>query len=143
MSKILRKYQEEVVQELADCFVAKRGARHYLHMATGSGKTFTVMEFLVRHYLSKGKRVFWLTHRWVLIEQAINELISQHPKFGPRAVNEREEYNLLSFFGSESNQNTSRLLKKAFLLRRMCQNSESTSCADNSSPRSNCSATYL
>jgi len=106
-------YQEKVIRELYDQYVAKSGGRHYLHMATGSGKTFTVMEFLAHNYLSTGKRVFWITHRWALIEQAIKELTEQHPKYAPptkRYTNSTEsDYECLAYFGSESNKNTKRI----------------------------------
>ena len=49
---------------------AKGKFRGLLVMPTGSGKTFTMVLWLVREHLNKGGRVLWVAHRHDLLEQA-------------------------------------------------------------------------
>lgn len=45
-----------------------------LVMPTGSGKTFTAVNWLLREVVSRGDRVLWLAHRRELLEQAAAEV---------------------------------------------------------------------
>lgn len=48
-------------------------------MPTGSGKTFTAVNWLLSQGVTKGYRVLWLVHRQELVEQTYNEFVKQAP----------------------------------------------------------------
>ena len=48
-------------------------------MPTGSGKTFTVVNWLLENAIPKGYKVIWFAHRKDLIEQAQNAFIHRAP----------------------------------------------------------------
>ena len=73
----LRDYQKEVINELEDEFLDTE-LRAYLNMATGSGKTFTVVEFLWKNFLSEGRPVVWIAKSWPLLYQVVDCLISRY-----------------------------------------------------------------
>ena len=41
-----------------------------LVLPTGGGKTYTASTWLLRHALDKGKKILWLSHRQILLDQA-------------------------------------------------------------------------
>ena len=43
-----------------------------LAIPTGGGKTFIAVEWLLKHWVSKGKKVLWIAHRHELLSQALN-----------------------------------------------------------------------
>jgi len=109
MAKTPWDFQKRVIAELNEHYVGKRGARHYLHMATGSGKTFTVMEFLAGHHLPNKKPILWITHSWNLIEHAVRELTEQHPKYCPQKDQTNQVYSRLAYFTADPNPNAAGL----------------------------------
>ncbi|HRK07568.1 MAG TPA: amidoligase family protein [Pseudobdellovibrionaceae bacterium] len=93
-----RDYQQRALSELRDRYRKDQsGIRGYLYVATGGGKTQIANEFIVNDYLTRGKRVVWLTHNSYLLYQAASELCAQ---FGDRFGDPRD---VLAAFGSENN----------------------------------------
>jgi len=66
---MLRDYQKKAIEAIeaieGDCC---------LHMATGSGKTFTFCELAKRHFTEKVEKVLIVVHRTELLNQAFNSL---------------------------------------------------------------------
>lgn len=48
-------------------------------MPTGSGKTYTAVNWLLKEGVAKGYRIVWLVHRQELVEQTFNEFRKQAP----------------------------------------------------------------
>jgi superfamily II DNA or RNA helicase len=64
-----RQAWDRLTAKLAE-FQTTRVFRGLLVMPTGSGKTFTLVRWLVECVISKGGRVLWVAHRYELLEQA-------------------------------------------------------------------------
>lgn len=62
-------FQDEAVAKLYKHFIKDNRDAGMLVMPTGSGKTRTATYFLIRHMISQGYQVIWLTHRHMLIDQ--------------------------------------------------------------------------
>ena len=71
---ILEDFQLEAVDALEDHFLKKDEKAGFLCLATGGGKTRTTLEFLFKHFISKRKRVLWITHRIELLNQVHEEI---------------------------------------------------------------------
>ena len=70
-------YQKEAIKNLNNHFnldisIPRRNG--LLVMPTGSGKTHTVANWILKHCITKGYQVIWLAHRVDLVEQAFCEL---------------------------------------------------------------------
>lgn len=65
----LYEHQEEAVKRL-DAMNKKDGFRTLLVLPTGGGKTLTAAYWLLRNAVDKGKKILWLAHRYLLLEQA-------------------------------------------------------------------------
>jgi len=48
-----------------------------LEMPTGSGKTYTTVQWLLRTVVNAGGRILWIAHRYELLEQAASEFYRQ------------------------------------------------------------------
>ncbi|MCD2503203.1 DEAD/DEAH box helicase family protein [Clostridium sp. NSJ-145] len=82
-SRELMSYQIEAIESLNSYFnlsgkkkVAQNGL---LVMPTGSGKTFTAVNWLLNSGVANGYRILWLAHRQELIDQTNNEFRNQAP----------------------------------------------------------------
>ena len=65
-------YQEDAVNAMKKYFLTENGQSGFLQMPTGSGKTLTSVYFLLKEMASQGYQIVWLTHRFMLVEQAAN-----------------------------------------------------------------------
>jgi len=70
----LYKYQNSAVSALEKHFIKEDKDSGLLVMPTGSGKTRTVIYFLLKKMVSEGYKIVWLTHRHMLIEQPAEAL---------------------------------------------------------------------
>lgn len=81
----LHPYQSQAVSVLDayyrdEAMPADLGWKPYLLvMPTGSGKTFTASSLIVPSILEKSKKLLWLTHRQLLLEQAATEIKGFYP----------------------------------------------------------------
>ena len=58
-----------------------------LVMPTGSGKTFTAVNWLLNSGVVYGYRILWLAHRQELIDQTNNEFRNQAPSLAKHGIN--------------------------------------------------------
>ena len=65
----LYEHQEEALKRL-DIIDKKREFRTLLVLPTGGGKTLTAAYWLLRNAVDNGKKILWLAHRYLLLEQA-------------------------------------------------------------------------
>jgi superfamily II DNA or RNA helicase len=72
-------FQVEAVQKLNENFIGDDKKSGLLVMPTGSGKTRTAVYFLLKHMVSKGYQVVWLTHRHMLIDQTADAFYNNAP----------------------------------------------------------------
>jgi len=80
--KVLHPFQRTAITDLENAFLPyEKSTRTYLYVATGGGKTLITNEFIHESYLSKGKRIFWLSHEWFLLLQAAKGLIGRFGRY--------------------------------------------------------------
>lgn len=72
-------FQREAVEKLYENFVKDHKQNGLLVMPTGSGKTRTAVYFLLRHMVSHGYQIIWLTHRHMLIDQTADAFFNFSP----------------------------------------------------------------
>ena len=65
----LYEHQEAAVKKL-DAMNKKSDFRTLLVLPTGGGKTLTAAHWLLRNAVDKGKKILWIAHRHLLLEQA-------------------------------------------------------------------------
>mgnify|MGYP004621169735 FL=1 len=65
----LYEHQEEALKRL-DIIDKRREFRTLLVLPTGGGKTLTAAYWLLRNAVDNGKKILWLAHRYLLLEQA-------------------------------------------------------------------------
>lgn len=65
----LYEHQEEAVKKL-DSINKKNDFRTLLVLPTGGGKTLTAAHWLLRNAVDQGKKILWIAHRHLLLEQA-------------------------------------------------------------------------
>ena len=69
--KSLHEYQKIACKALSAAFRLQKDAfKGLLVMPTGSGKTFTAVNWLIADVINQGKKVLWVAHRHELLEQA-------------------------------------------------------------------------
>jgi superfamily II DNA or RNA helicase len=83
-SRSLFPHQQEAVKALTEYFsIPNNGVaehnRGLLIMPTGSGKTFTAVQWLFTEAMAKGYKIIWLVHRRELIDQASAEFMRSSP----------------------------------------------------------------
>ncbi|MBZ4664866.1 DEAD/DEAH box helicase family protein [Mahella sp.] len=82
-NKKLYKHQLEAINSLDMYFdlsgKTEQAQNGLLVMPTGSGKTFTVVNWLLDRAVAQGFKVLWLVHRQELIEQTYNTFCKQAP----------------------------------------------------------------
>jgi len=82
-NKKLHKHQSEAIENLDKyfdlSFKLSEGQNGLLVMPTGSGKTFTAVNWLLDRTVSQGFKVLWLVHRQELIEQTDSTFRKQAP----------------------------------------------------------------
>lgn len=90
-SRELMSHQLEAVEALNKYFnlsgkknVAQNGL---VVMPTGSGKTFTAVNWLLDSGVANGYRILWLAHRQELIDQTNNEFRNQAPTLAKHGIN--------------------------------------------------------
>ena len=90
-SRELMTHQIEAIEALNNYFdlsekkkIAQNGL---LVMPTGSGKTFTAVNWLLNNGVANGYRIVWLAHRQELIDQTNNEFRNQAPILAKHGVN--------------------------------------------------------
>lgn len=72
-------YQNDAVIALKKYFVEDDKQSGILQMPTGSGKTLTAVYFLLKEMASHGYQIIWLTHRFMLVEQAASVFYKLSP----------------------------------------------------------------
>lgn len=72
-------YQEKAYEALNKFYIGDNKARGLLVMPTGSGKTRTVVAWLLQELLAQDYQVVWLTHRHLLIDQAAATFVDNSP----------------------------------------------------------------
>ncbi len=65
----LYEHQEDAIKKL-DIINRKDAFRTLLVLPTGGGKTLTAAYWLLKNVIDKGKKVLWIAHRHLLLEQA-------------------------------------------------------------------------
>lgn len=78
----LYSYQEKATENLNEYFDLENSTKPQnglLVMPTGSGKTFTAVNWLLQSAVSRGYKVLWFAHRKDLIEQATYSFIHRSP----------------------------------------------------------------
>ena len=65
----LYEHQEEAIRKL-DIINQKSSFKTLLVLPTGGGKTLTAAHWLLKNAVDKGKKVLWIAHRHLLLEQA-------------------------------------------------------------------------
>ncbi|MBU4220642.1 MAG: DEAD/DEAH box helicase family protein [Euryarchaeota archaeon] len=65
-------HQEEAIKKLDDKIIKanKYPFEGLLVIPTGGGKTYTAVQWLSRNYIDKNKKILWIAHRHMLLEQA-------------------------------------------------------------------------
>lgn len=79
---LIMPHQQEAVKALKKYFNMGRDLENrngLLIMPTGSGKTYTTVNWLMTDAVARGYRVIWLVHRQELVTQAYNEFVKQAP----------------------------------------------------------------
>ncbi len=87
-------YQREAIERLneyfnLDCEIPGRNG--LLVMPTGSGKTFTVVNWLLKYCVTRDYQIFWLVHRIELVNQAYNEIRNCIPLLENSTYHKRKE----------------------------------------------------
>lgn len=82
-NKKLLKHQDEAINALDSYFdlslKSKEQQNGMLVMPTGSGKTFTAVNWLLKSGIANGFKIVWLVHRQELVEQANRTFREQSP----------------------------------------------------------------
>lgn len=65
----LYEHQEEAIRKL-DAMDKRGSFRTLLVLPTGGGKTLTAAYWLLRNAVDQNKKILWLAHRHLLLEQA-------------------------------------------------------------------------
>lgn len=90
-SRELMKHQIEAMEYLNNYFnlsgKKKVEQNGLLVMPTGSGKTFTAVNWLLNNGVANGYRIVWLAHRQELIDQTNNEFRKQAPILSKYGIN--------------------------------------------------------
>ena len=79
---LIMPHQKEAVEAMSNYFELDKDLQDrngLLVMPTGSGKTYTAVNWLLSEGVSKGYRVVWLVHRQELVEQTYQEFRKQAP----------------------------------------------------------------
>jgi superfamily II DNA or RNA helicase len=77
-------YQVDVVDQIRSHAKMKQRPHGLVVMPTGSGKTKTVVWWLVNEQIGAGRKVLWITHRAELLEQAARTFIEAAPLLNGR-----------------------------------------------------------
>lgn len=72
-------FQMNAVTALSKELISEDKRSGMLVMPTGSGKTRTAAYFLLKHMVSNGYQVVWLTHRYMLIDQTAEAFYNMSP----------------------------------------------------------------
>lgn len=67
--KQLYEHQGDALKKL-DTIDKKKEFRTLLVLPTGGGKTLTAVQWLLKNVIDQGKKVLWIAHRHLLLEQA-------------------------------------------------------------------------
>ena len=83
IKKRLHRHQSEAIQHLNDYFelslTRNEEQNGLVVMPTGSGKTFTAVNWLLDKTVSQGFKVLWLVHKQELIDQTDSTFRKQAP----------------------------------------------------------------
>lgn len=72
--RVLYEHQEEAIKKL-DSLNKSKDFRTLLVLPTGGGKTLTAVHWLLRNAVDKGKKIIWIAHRHLLLEQAAEAFV--------------------------------------------------------------------
>ncbi len=69
-------YEHQVEAEKALDEINRKGEfRALLVLPTGGGKTLTAVHWLLRNAVDRGKKILWIAHRHLLLEQAADTFV--------------------------------------------------------------------
>lgn len=70
-------HQEEAIKKLDEKIIKanKYPFEGLLVIPTGGGKTYTAVQWLLRNYIDKNKKILWIAHRHMLLEQAADTFV--------------------------------------------------------------------
>lgn len=88
-NRYLLQHQQNAVDALNKYFkIDSKTAKQngMLVMPTGSGKTFTAVNWLMNSYVAQGYKVVWFVHRQELINQSYNEFRNQAPRLSKYGI---------------------------------------------------------
>ena len=80
---LIMPHQSEAVKAMTKYFQMENDLENrkgMLVMPTGSGKTYTAVNWLLQQGIANDYRIVWLVHRQELVEQTYKEFVSQAPK---------------------------------------------------------------
>lgn len=80
--RLLYPYQQDATKSLDNYFeldYPNRAQNGLLVMPTGSGKTFTAVNWLIKNAIPRGYQIIWFAHRIDLIEQATDTFVHRAP----------------------------------------------------------------
>lgn len=72
--RVLYEHQVEAIKAL-DAINKKQSFRTLLVLPTGGGKTLTAVNWLLRNAVDKDKKILWIAHRHLLLEQAADTFV--------------------------------------------------------------------
>lgn len=87
---LIMPHQQAAVDAMTDYFKLDKDIENrsgIVVMPTGSGKTFTAVNWLLTQGVANGYRVLWLVHRQELVEQTYNEFVKQSPILRNAGIN--------------------------------------------------------
>lgn len=79
---LIMPHQQNAVDALSEYFLLDKDMSDrngLVVMPTGSGKTYTAVNWLLSEGVAKGYRIVWLVHRQELVEQTFQEFRKQAP----------------------------------------------------------------
>jgi len=80
---LIMPHQSEAVEAMTNYFQLEKdfeNRKGMLVMPTGSGKTYTAVNWLLQQGIVNDYRIIWLVHRQELVDQTYKEFVSQAPK---------------------------------------------------------------
>ncbi len=93
----LKKHQADTLKELNKKVAASpKDFAGIIVMPTGAGKTFTAVNWILENYINKGKKVLWIAHRHLLLEQAYKTF--RYSAYSD-VLSEREDINIRTLSG--------------------------------------------
>lgn len=95
-------YQEKAIAALNEHFILNDKRSGILCMPTGSGKTRTAANFLMRSMVANGWQIIWLAHRSMLIDQAASTMYLAAGALLPTAARGKDAFKMVCVSGNHA-----------------------------------------